>query len=192
MNRSLAAALALTTTLSLAVTASAQVDPRYLGAMRTELTAMGLTAQCAATAAETGACRVQAASSGAAGARRYLLALEYSDVTDTVYVYIDHYATIAGDAPGAGAVFRRLAEMNWEMLVGKFEWSTSNGELRLGAVLQTDSNFDRRAFRGVVRSVLRLADRYADEVARMTGSPVGETGGAAIAPIPAQPTAPAH
>lgn len=66
-------------------------------------------------------------------------------------------------------------EINWEMLVGRFEWSAQTGELRLSATLNTDSNFDRRAFRGVVRALLRLAERYAEEVARVSGSPVGES-----------------
>ena len=52
--------------------------------------------------------------------------------------------------------------------------SSTTGEVRLSAVLNTDSNFDRRAFRGVIRSLIRLADRYAPEVGQLTGAPVGE------------------
>jgi hypothetical protein len=123
-----------------------------------------------------------AAGAGTTAGRRFELVVEYSDVTDTVYVYLTRYATLRVDQPNATTAFRRVAEMNWEMLVGKFEWSAPSGELRLGAVMQTDSNFDRRAFRGVVRSVLRLGDRYADEVSRLTGAAVGE------APAVANPT----
>ena len=168
--------------------ASAQTDPRYFNQMRAELQAMGLTAQCASVSAQVGACRVVASAQATPGApaamnaRRYALVLEYSDQTDTVYAYLDHYATLRADATNANAVFRRMSEMNWEMLVGKFEWSSRSGEVRLGAVLNTDSNFDRRAFRGVVRAVLRLGDRYAEEISHLTGAPVGET---------AAPTAPA-
>lgn len=172
--------------------ARAQSDPRYFAQIRAELQAMGMTAQCAAVSPQVGACRVRAATQPAPGAnaqalsRRYTLAFEYSDQTDTVYAYVDRYAALRGDAPGAPAAFRRLAEINWEMLIGKLEWSPRTGEVRLGAVINTDSNFDRRAFRGVVRALLRLADRYAEEIAHLTGSPVGEDAPAApAAPLPA-------
>jgi hypothetical protein len=171
--------------------AGAQSEPRYLPQVRAELQAMGYTAQCAPVSAAVGTCRVEhvgaASGAGAAAGRRFELVVEYSDVTDTVYAYLTRYATLRVDQPNATTAFRRVAEMNWEMLVGKFEWSAPTGELRLGAVMQTDSNFDRRAFRGVVRSLLRLGDRYADEVSRLTGATVGEapavTAGTTMVPV---------
>lgn len=157
-------------------TASAQNDPRYLTQVRAELQAMGYAPQCAAASPQAGTCRVRARAEGErAATRQFVMVLDYSDVTDTVYVYLDHYATLRGEGPELAASQRRLMEMNWEMLVGKFEWSSASGELRLGAVMHTDSNFDRRAFRGVVRALLRLGERYADEVSRLSSSPVGET-----------------
>lgn len=178
--------------LSISSTASAQNDPRYLGPIRAELTAMGLTPQCAAVNGETGTCRVRT-TVAAAGAmpggaptsnREFTLTLEYSDASDTIYVYADHYATLQSTATTAATAFRRMLEMNWEMLVGKLEWSPSTGEIRLGAVMHTDSNFDRRAFRGVVRAVVRLADRYAPEMAQLTA---GVVGGAAAPHVPGTP-----
>lgn len=172
--------------------ASAQTEPRYLPQIRTELQAMGFTAQCAPVSTSVGTCRVEHAGAtagpGATAGRRFELVVEYSDVTDTAYAYLTRYAMLRVDQPNATTAFRRVAEMNWEMLVGKFEWRAPTGELRLGAVLHTDSNFDRRAFRGVVRSLLRLGDRYADEVGRLTGGTVGEApaaAGATMVPVPA-------
>ncbi len=170
------------TVFGLAHPAAAQSDPRYFGQVRAELQAMGFEAQCAAANTQAGTCRVQASASQATSpvgaprsGRQFVLTLEYSDVTDTVYVFIDQYARMTAESPAVPATTRRLLEMNWEMMVGRFEWSPSTGDVRLSAVLNTDSNFDRRAFRGVVRSLLRLADRWADEVGRLTGSPVGES-----------------
>ncbi len=175
--------------------ASAQTEPRYLPQVRTELTAMGYAAQCAPVSATVGTCRVEHVGAQAAGAttagRRFELVVEYSDVTDTVYAYLARYAALRVEQPNATTAFRRIAEMNWEMLIGKFEWNAASGELRLGAVMHTDSNFDRRAFRGAVRSLLRLGDRYADEVGRLTAGTVGEAPaiapGTTIAPIAAPP-----
>lgn len=162
---------------------SASSQPRYLTQMQAELQAMGLAPQCSSTNAQAGSCTTRASApasaNGQASTRRFVLSLQYDDNSDTIYVYVDHYASIRADASTAPQVFRRLLEMNWEMLAGRFEWSAASGEIRLSASINTDSNFDRRAFRGVVRSLLRLADRYADEVARITGNPVGESNGSA-------------
>ena len=176
------AAVALSLLLCPAL-ATAQTEPRYLPQVRSELQALGFAPQCAPVSASVGTCRVEHAGAqsggGSAAGRRFALVVEYSDVTDTAYVYLSQYATLRVDQPNATSAFRRVSEMNWEMLVGKFEWSAPTGELRLGAVLQTDSNFDRRAFRGVVRSLLRLGDRYADELGRLTGGTIGEAPAAA-------------
>jgi len=175
MNRALRLALPLCLSL-VPVAAHAQTEPRYLNQLRAELQAMGIAAQCAPATAQAGVCRGTASSApaGAPAGRRYTLVLEYSDQTDTVYVFLERYGSLPTDAPTAAAAFRRVAEINWEMLTGKLEWSSRTGELRLGALMHTDSNFDRRAFRGVVRAVLRLGDRYAAEIAQLTGRPVGE------------------
>ena len=166
----------------LSASAQPSAQPRYMAQMQAELQAMGLAPQCAASNAHTATCTIRATGaplqpggSIPPGARRFVVTLRYDDDSDTIYVYADHYAALPADAPNAAQVFRRLLELNWEMLIGRFEWSTTTGEIRLSAVLNTDSNFDRRAFRGVVRSVLRLADRYAEEIARLTGNPVGDT-----------------
>lgn len=166
--------------------AGAQNEPRYLTQVRAELQAMGYVPQCAAASAQAGSCRMRAQSEGdRAATRRFVVVFDYSDVTDTVYVYLERYATLRPDGADAAPAMRRLLEMNWEMLVGKFEWSSGTGEVRLGTVLHTDSNFDRRAFRGAVRALLRLGERYADEVSRITASPVGESAATAAPGAPA-------
>lgn len=136
---------------------------------------MGLSVQCGATKPTAAVCTTRLAGSNSPGApvRTWLLKLEYDDDSDTIYVYVDRYATVAASSPDAAVIMQRLMELNWEMLVGRFEWSRTSGEVRLGAVLNTDSNFDRRALRSVVRALVRLADRYADEVGRLTHSAVG-------------------
>lgn len=169
--------------------ARAQNEPRYLTQVRAELQAMGYAPQCAAASSQSGTCRASAQSEGDRQAtRRFVVVFDYSDVTDTVYVYLDRYATLRPEGADAAPAMRRLLEMNWEMLIGKFEWSPGTGEVRLGTVLHTDSNFDRRAFRGAVRALLRLGERYADEVSRLTASPVGQAASAPAAAPAAQPS----
>jgi hypothetical protein len=191
MNPRLATAL-LSAALLRSPVAAAQNDPRYLTQVRAELQAMGFAPQCAAASPQAGTCRLRARAEGEpASTRQFTVVFDYSDVTDTIYVYLDRYATLRAEGPEVAAAQRRLLEMNWEMLVGKFEWSPTQGEVRLGTVLHTDSNFDRRAFRGAVRALLRVGERYADEVSRLTAGPVGEPlapSGAApsMTPLPAR------
>ena len=60
-----------------------------------------------------------------------------------------------------------MMEINWQLLVGKVEWDSSSGEARVSMVVHTDSNFDRRSFRSVARTVGMLADRYYGELSRL-------------------------
>jgi hypothetical protein len=176
---------------TLAPLASAQQSPRYLAQMQAELQAMNLSPQCAATSAQSGACSLRASAAAtpqAPARRRFYLALTYDDRSDAIYVFFERYATLRSDAANAAAVSRRLLEMNWEMLIGKFEWNSTSGEIRLSTVLHTDSNFDRRAFRSIVHSMLRLADRYANELATLTGNAVGEAVSASDQPAAAGAT----
>jgi hypothetical protein len=141
-------------------------QPRYLAAMRDELTAMGVAdAACEAIDAQRAHCRIS--HHGASTDREYEVNLAYSDVTDSIYIHVDRYLVAASDGAHTDAVMRRLMELNWTMLLGKFEWDPTDGEVRLATIVNTDSNFDRRAFRSAVRSLGALADRYYGELNRL-------------------------
>lgn len=160
---------------------SAQPQPRYLAQMQAELQAMALAPHCAPTSATVGVCTIRAQAPGADGrtpnprGRTFVVSMTYDDGSDTIYFYIERYATLRADAANVAQATRRLFELNWEMLASRFEWSPSTGEVRLSALIHTDSNFDRRAFRSVLRSLLRSAERYAQELSQLTGSAVGES-----------------
>ena len=62
-----------------------------------------------------------------------------------------------------------MLELNGSMLAPKFEWNPRDGEVRLTTLLHTDSNFDRRAFRSLLRSIVRTASRHHDELERLIG-----------------------
>lgn len=154
-------------------------QPRYLQAMRDELTAMGIDdAACEAIDAQRAQCTLT--QRGANSHRQFDLRLAYSDVTDTIYCYVDRYMDVDADHAQSSAVLRRMMELNWQMLLGKFEWDATDGEVRLTMVLNTDSNFDRRAFRSAVRGLGQLGDRYLGELTRLLEpATAGSTGGAA-------------
>jgi len=144
-------------------------QPRYLQAMREELTAMGVAdAACEATDAQRAQCHLT--QTGGSTNRDYEVHLAYSDVTDTIYAYVDRYLVATSEGAHTDVLMRRLMELNWTMLLGKFEWDPTDGEVRLAMVLNTDSNFDRRAFRSTIRALTALADRHYGELNRMNES----------------------
>lgn len=144
-------------------------QPRYLEAMRTELQALGVDGACAADDPQRAHC--DARLQGETSHRPFNVRMVYSDATDTVYFYIDNYLTAPASAPTTDALLRHLMELNWRMLTGKFEWDASNGNVRIAMIMNTDSNFDRRAFRSIVRSLQEQADRLYAELTRIAPQP---------------------
>lgn len=146
-------------------------QPRYLDAMRRELEAMNVRgAECTAVDAQRGQCTFT--SRGITTGREFTVHAVYSDRTDTIYLYIDRLLVVPADGATTDRVLRRLMELNWSFLLGKLEWDSTDGEVRIAMVLNTDSNFDRRAFRSAVRGIGQLADRYWGELDRLVrGAP---------------------
>jgi len=143
-------------------------EPRYLGAIRAELDGMGITGvRCETATGDTQRATCAFQQTGAETERVLDVRLAYSDVTDTIYLYASEYLSAPSDGAHSDAVLRRLMELNWTMLLGKFEWDPTDGEVRLAMVMNTDSNFDRRAFRSAVRGLNVLADRYYPELHRL-------------------------
>ncbi len=141
-------------------------EPRYLSAMRDELDAMRVRdATCETVDAQRARCEFSAR--GITTGREFPVRMVYSDRTDTLYLYVERYLVVPADGPTTDALLRRLMELNWTLLLGKFEWNSTDGEVRLAMIVNTDSNFDRRAFRSAVRGIGQLADRYFNGLDRL-------------------------
>lgn len=161
LSRAALAALVLCSTSAHAApdAAASKPAPRYAEALRAELGAMQLAAECAQQPSGSFDCTFPAPS--APTSRMHAV---YSDATDTVYVYVERYAMLPPEGARTATLLRRMMELNWQLLVGKLEWSARTGEVRLSAVLNTDSNFDRRALRSIVLALDEVATRYRGEL----------------------------
>lgn len=151
--------------VALAVVAGASrahAQPRYAAAMEEELARLGLDAQCASESADRHRCTYAARSS--LTERKLTAHAVYDDRNDTVYLYIERLLVVRPEQPALATVLRRAMELNWELVLGKFEWNPKSGELRVGVVISTDSNFDRRAFRSAVKTLDTLGARYRPEL----------------------------
>ena len=141
-------------------------QPRYLASIERELDAMRMReTSCEPVDAERGQCGFTVR--GITTGREFSVHVVYSDRTDTIYMYVERYLSAPADGRSTNVVLRRLMELNWTLLLGKFEWDATDGEVRLAMILNTDSNFDRRAFRSAARGIGQLADRYFNELDRL-------------------------
>jgi hypothetical protein len=159
---------------ALAVQAQASGEPgaRYARALANELNALGFVAQCNQPSPTSFACTYPARS--AIDKQNLTAHAHYDDTTDTVYVYVP-VLSIAENSAALPGLLRRAMELNWELLSAKLEWNAQAGELRVSSVLHTDSNFDRRAFRSLVRSLDRVILQHYVELTSLAaagGSPL--------------------
>ncbi len=137
-------------------------SPRYFAAVRAELERLSLAPDCESLDPLRGRCSFRHRSADAERALDVHVLVDGG--TDTIYVYVARVLVAPPDEPSSAAVLRRLAALNWRLLAAKLEWNPSDGEVRLSAVLHTDSNFDRLAFRRLARLVPRQAEQYAREL----------------------------
>lgn len=150
-------------------------EPRYLPMVREELEHLGFQARCTTENANLGRCRYSYRSNSLGVT--FDMVMEYSDESDTVYMWANRYLMLPASSAHLLPALRRMMEMNNEMLVGKLEWDPSDGETRLGAVVSTDSNFDRRAFRSTVRALHVLCERYFRELSALSRGEAPPAGG---------------
>lgn len=138
------------------------VPPRYAIAVRQELERMGMQPRCSTEPRARYHCTY--AGRAWSNGQKPIAHAVYSDESDTVYFYLERYLVAPAGGPKTPAVLQRLMELNWELLLGKLEWNPRTGEVRLSAVLSTDSNFDRRAFRSIVHALDTVAERFDREL----------------------------
>jgi hypothetical protein len=126
----------------------------YMAAIEEELRALGLSPTCDAAA---GQCRYELDSVEARNV--FPISVRLDPRANTVIVSTDVFVTAPADNPRIDAFVQRVLELNWEQLVPMFQWDAGTGAVRVAGVINTDSNLDRRALRGVVQAVNRVAER---------------------------------
>lgn len=142
----------------------------YLDAVRQELTRLNLSFSCNAASST---CSVSRDSTRVE--RRSPLVIQCDSETATIYLYLDRFLVLPADRL-PDQLARRLLELNGRLVTGKFEWHPGQKTVRLSTILNTDTNFDRRAFRSQVMGLFRVADQLFDELRRLledTESPGG-------------------
>ncbi|MFT5355700.1 MAG: hypothetical protein ACI9KE_002919 [Polyangiales bacterium] len=138
--------------------------PRYLAAVRAELERLDVNASCEVLDPLRARCswRVQ----NSERTRELTLRALVDESTQTLYLYAP-IATAHPDDAETTLVLRRIAELNWRYLASKAEWNSATGEVRISAIQHLDTNFDRRAFRVLVRLLARQSIDAAAEISTL-------------------------
>jgi hypothetical protein len=131
----------------------------YMPAIRQELARLDVAANCDES---TGTC-VFSRKIGVDG-RAFEFGIRYCRTTETVYVYIDRFLELPSPDGPSVELARRLLELNRRMVTAKLEWDRPTNSIRLSVVINTDSNFDRRAFRSQLKGLIANAERLWPEL----------------------------
>ena len=81
-----------------------------------------------------------------------------------VYIAIAHYLDVPPTHERLGEIMRRLMELNWEFSLGKLEWDSQDGEVRLSHTITTEDGLGRDALGVVIGYLVAAADRHYNEL----------------------------
>ena len=101
----------------------------------------------------------------------YQLRIFIDDPRKVVYMCINRLMTIPDSHPRKSAVLQRLMELNWELLIGKYEWDKSDGEARLSYTFSTENGLGYEAFVACFQLLVLTADRDYPKLMRLMWAP---------------------
>jgi hypothetical protein len=83
------------------------------------------------------------------------------------FIIIRNYLTVKADHRNCDKVLRRLMELNWKLNVGKFEWNSEDGEVRLTFTFSTENGIGLEAFKAVFDTITTTADDKLEELQKI-------------------------
>lgn len=132
----------------------AKPAPKYMDAVQQEISRLGMSASCQET---TGACTITLApqknepnSSNAIEP----ISITVDDASKTIRIAIEEFLSTET------LIFetaKRLLELNHKLVVAKFSINPERKSISLSAIVNTDSNFDRKTFRSVLKGFVQTA-----------------------------------
>ena len=84
-----------------------------------------------------------------------------------VYIAIARYIEVPSTHPNLDRILRRLMELNWEFSLGKLEWDSEDGEVRLSHTFTTEDGLGTQALGVVIGYLVAAADRHYPELSEM-------------------------
>ena len=125
----------------------------YTPVMRQELARLGIEARCDE---KLSTCFFEHSFDD--GAKPVEVTVHYSESTNTIYIFIERFLVLEGSGGPSLELAQKLLELNRQMVTAKLEWDRTSGTIRISTVLNTDSNFDRKAFRSQLKGLMSNAE----------------------------------
>ncbi|MBC7289312.1 MAG: YbjN domain-containing protein [Armatimonadetes bacterium] len=95
---------------------------------------------------------------------QYDLAIGADTELDLVFIAVVDYLKVPPAHRNCDKVLRRLMELNWKLNLGKFEWDSSDGEVRFTYVFCTDDGLGFKSFAAALGTLVDTADQLHDEL----------------------------
>ncbi len=85
---------------------------------------------------------------------KHPLNINYRNETSTIYIYFDKIIKIPTGQKKQTLFYQNLLILNSQMVGSKLEFLTKDQSIRLSTTINTDTNFDRKAFRSVIKGLI--------------------------------------
>jgi len=127
---------------------------KYMDTVREELARLQVEVHCQKG---KGHCTVE--TSGITEKIKAPLEIVLKKKSHTIYLFFDGFMPIDTEDMNNSSLLKKALELNSEMIAPRLELHSEKPFLRLSAVLNIDSNFDRKAFRSTVLSLISTAEK---------------------------------
>lgn len=136
--------------------------PRYMAAVKQEIVRMGLPLECRDS---EGICTIAATDSQSENTTQMTIpmAIQISvdDISSTVRIQITSGHSIDNLS---GEKAKQLLILNHQLMTAKISFDGKTGTLTLSSVVNTDSNFDRKTFRSVLKGFIQISRELKDDI----------------------------
>lgn len=139
---------------TVSATASATPPPRYLEAVKQELARLQFLPNCQEA---QGICTFQTAAGQNNTTKSQQIVVNVDDRSATIYIIIENFHEAKNLTLEQA---KKLLEINQKLVSTKFSLDTESQNITLSAVINTDSNFDRKTFRSVLMGFIEVAQQY--------------------------------
>ena len=103
---------------------------------------------------------------------QYDIRIFIDDERKVVYVCVNRFLYCPTSHPRHSPVMQRLMELNWKLLIGKYEWDKNDGEVRLSYTFSTENGVGYDAFETCFQVLIMTADQHYPELMKlMWGGP---------------------
>ena len=89
------------------------------------------------------------------------------DNRNIVYMCVNRFLACPISHPRLAQALQRLMELNWKLLIGKYEWDSTDGEVRLSHAFSTENGLGYDAFAACFQLLVMTADNDYPELMRL-------------------------